>query len=67
MGEYISRALSPAKVIAVMLNPEEKSAKAIVEDDNFAFFVVHLVFYEFFLYFVVALDNNLLCSLRRNS
>ncbi|MDE5654269.1 MAG: transcription termination factor NusA [Clostridia bacterium] len=34
MGEYISRALSPAKVIAVMLNPEEKSAKAIVEDDK---------------------------------
>ncbi len=34
MGEYISRALSPAKVIAVMLNPEEKSAKAIVEDEK---------------------------------
>ena len=34
MGEYISRALSPAKVIAVMLNPEEKSARAIVEDDK---------------------------------
>ncbi len=34
MGEYISRALSPAKVIAVMLNHEEKSAKAIVEDDK---------------------------------
>ena len=34
MGEYISRALSPAKVIAVMLKPEEKSAKAIVEDDK---------------------------------
>lgn len=34
IGEYISRALSPAKVIAVMLKPEEKSAKAIVEDDK---------------------------------
>ncbi|MDE5549335.1 MAG: transcription termination factor NusA, partial [Clostridia bacterium] len=34
MGEYISRALSPAKVIAVMLKPEEKSARAIVEDDK---------------------------------
>ncbi len=34
IGEYISRALSPAKVIAVMLNPDEKSAKAIVEDEK---------------------------------
>lgn len=34
MGEYISRALSPAKVVAVQLKAEEKSARAIVEDDK---------------------------------
>lgn len=32
--EYISRALSPAKVIMVQVNEEEKSARAIVPDDK---------------------------------
>ena len=32
--EYIARALSPAKVIMVQVNDEEKSAKAIVADDK---------------------------------
>ncbi|MGN0771362.1 MAG: transcription termination factor NusA [Christensenellales bacterium] len=32
--EYISRALSPAKVIMVQVNEDEKSARAIVPDDK---------------------------------
>ena len=32
--EYIARALSPAKVLMVQVNDEEKSAKAIVADDK---------------------------------
>lgn len=32
--EYIARALSPAKVIMVQVNDEDKSAKAIVADDK---------------------------------
>lgn len=32
--EYIARALSPAKVIMVQVNDDEKSAKAIVADDK---------------------------------
>ncbi|MEG1608886.1 MAG: transcription termination/antitermination protein NusA, partial [Clostridia bacterium] len=32
--EYISRALSPAKVVMVQVNEEEKSARAIVPDDK---------------------------------
>lgn len=32
--EYISKALSPAKVLLVNINSEEKSAKAVVDDDK---------------------------------
>lgn len=33
--EYIARALSPAQVLMVSINEEEKNAKVIVPDENF--------------------------------